>query len=64
MRKMFRRQLKANGVQGNIGRAAEEMAVKKWLLDYSNLLGFDDATKELLRNQIEQLGKYGIKNGY
>lgn len=53
-----------NGVQGNLGRTAEEMAVKQWLLDYSSLLGFDDATKELLKNQIEQLGKYGIKYGY
>lgn len=63
-RKEFRNLLKANGVRGNLGRAAEEMAVKQWLLDYSNLLGFDDVTKELLKNQIEQLGKYGIKYGY
>ena len=40
------------------------MAVKTWLLKFSDLLGFDEATKELLKNQIEQLGKYGIKYGY
>ena len=64
MRKKFKQQLKANGVNGNLGRVAEEMAVKTWLLKFSDLLGFDEATKELLKNQIEQLGNHGIKYGY
>lgn len=64
LRKMFRAQLKANGIHGNVGRVAEEMAVKNWLLEYSNLLGLDNATKKLLKNQIEQLGRFGIEYGY
>jgi len=64
MRKAFRSQLKESGIQGQLGRVAEEMAVKTWLLNYADLLGLDEATREVLKNQIEQLGKYGIDYGY
>jgi len=37
MRKAFRSQLKESGIQGQLGRVAEEMAVKTWLLNYADL---------------------------
>ena len=46
------------------GRSAEEIMVKQWLLQHGRLVGVGEAEKTLLRNQIDQLGRYGTGRGY
>ncbi len=43
---------------------AEEIVIKQWLLQKGNLIGVGDATKQLLREQIQHLRSVGKTNGY
>jgi len=63
VRKQLQKELKMRRIK-NIGRVSEEIAVKQWMLNKAKLLKLDEATQTLLKNQIEQLGRYGIEYGY
>ncbi|MCX7745984.1 MAG: hypothetical protein N2645_03690 [Clostridia bacterium] len=64
IRKNLRTELKYSGVRNGVGYAAEEIAVKSWLLKKANLFKLDEATQTLLKKQIEQLRRYGANYGY